>query len=117
LGAAIKESTVPFTSHEPDHSSEIFIHCKECVDQYEDLVDLLRDITLDNAKEYGYDRDLSLGIVQEAQARFKAWAVNIAALQKGHLRSSLDFRLKEATDIRRRILKDLGNLQDSLLEG
>jgi hypothetical protein len=87
------------------------------MDQYEDLVDVFRNVTLDNAKKYGYNRDPSLGTVQEAQARFNGWAVNIAAFQKGHLRSSLDFRLKEATDIRGRILKVLGNLQDSLREG
>lgn len=55
--------------------------------------------------------------MEDARVRFKAWATNIAALQQPILQSSLDARLKEATDIRQRVLKILAELKNSLETG
>jgi hypothetical protein len=98
-------------------SSEISTLCKDCLECYQSLCDTLSDTTLEQGWQFGYNRDLTLITVQDARIRFKAWAVNIAALHKGHLRSSLDFRLKDASDTRQRTLKILGNLQESLRAG
>lgn len=68
------------------------------------------------ATQTHFAREDVLAKIQDARPRFKAWATNIAALQEGHLKSSLDFRLQEATEIRLRILKVLESLKESLSE-
>ncbi|KAK0743628.1 hypothetical protein B0T18DRAFT_392370 [Schizothecium vesticola] len=55
---------------------------------------------------------LSLASVSDQVARFKIWAGNIGAHQKG--RSSLDYRLREASHIRAQIIRLLGDLWDAL---
>jgi hypothetical protein len=77
----------------------------------------LKEIIVEESGRRGYDRNQALIVMQDAHARFKAWAVNIAALHSGNLQSSLDFRLTEAADVRRRILKVLEDLQESLNAG
>lgn len=66
------------------------------------------------AIDAGFDCDPSLTEISDALSRFKAWGGNIAAFQKGHLKSSLDTRLKEAKEIRERILKILRDPSQSL---
>jgi len=58
---------------------------------------------------------LSLASVNDQVARFKIWAGNIGAHQKG--RSSLDYRLREASHIRAQITRLLGDLWEVLQDG
>ncbi|KAJ5521105.1 hypothetical protein N7463_001558 [Penicillium fimorum] len=50
--------------------------------------------------------------IENESARFKIWAGNLGALQRG--RSSLDTRLRDSVVLRAAVLKFLGQLQDSL---
>jgi hypothetical protein len=95
----------------------ISVHCRNCLEGYGALCDQLAAATPEQASDIGFDRNASLDFVQDARSRFRAWAVSIAALQGAHLQSSLDFRLKEAVEIRQRIVKILTTLQGSLREG
>jgi hypothetical protein len=65
----------------------------------------------------GYDRDHALLTMQDARARFKAWGESIAAFHPGSVRTSLDFRLREAPEVRGRALQILEYLQEYLHEG
>ncbi|KAL5328075.1 hypothetical protein ACEPPN_005783 [Leptodophora sp. 'Broadleaf-Isolate-01'] len=89
---------------------------KECVKRYDALCTTLRETTSETATAHGFVRDDVFIRIQDARPRFKAWATNIAALQEGHLKSSLDFRLREAVEIRSRVLKILESLKESLNE-
>jgi hypothetical protein len=95
----------------------ISVHCRNCLDGYRTLCDGLGAVTPEQALDIGLDRGASHDFMLDARSRFTAWAVNIAALQGAHLQSSLDFRLKEATEIRERIVKILTTLNESLHEG
>ena len=50
--------------------------------------------------------------IDNEYSRFKIWAGNLGALQRG--RSSLDARLRDSLVLRATVLKFLGQLQDSL---
>jgi hypothetical protein len=95
----------------------ISVHCRNCLEGYGALCDQLAAATPEQALDIGFDRTSSQDFVQDARSRFKAWAMSIAALQGAHLQSSLDFRLKEAAEIRQRIVKILTTLSGSLREG
>ena len=64
---------------------------------------------------------LNLGVVeswlQDPCLHFKAWATSIAALHRPHLKSSLDFRLQDAVQIKDQVLTLLRTLYDSLMHG
>lgn len=90
---------------------------KSCLSSYDGVQKALLLSTYEQATKFKYDRDGLTVSIQEAQSKFKAWAQNIAAFQSPNLRTSLDFRLKEATGIRERIIKILQELQKSLSEG
>jgi hypothetical protein len=94
--------------------SPIYMLCRRCLDGYQKLSKGLHDTTPANASERGFNRDEKLRAAEDSILRFRAWAANIAALQKGHLRSSLDFRLKYATEIRQRIIRILEGLSKSI---
>ncbi|PQE04840.1 ankyrin repeat protein [Rutstroemia sp. NJR-2017a BBW] len=94
----------------------IFDRSIDCLERFRDSIKLLKDTDPSMAVTHGYDLEFSLFTMQDAFAHFRAWGNNIAAFQHGTLRSSLQFRLKEASEIRQRILKILGNLQVSLYE-
>jgi hypothetical protein len=100
-----------------DNPASIFVMCQECFELFDSLGSTLDEMTPTQANERQFDRDLSRSVIQDASSKFKAWAVNIAAFHKPQLRSSLDFRLKEATEIRERIVKILHGLQESLNDG
>jgi hypothetical protein len=95
----------------------IFDRSIDCLERFQDSIQILKDTDPSMATGHGYDLEFSLFAMQDAFAHFKAWGSNIAAFQDGTLRSSLQFRVKEASEIRQRILKILGNLQVSLYEG
>jgi hypothetical protein len=67
--------------------------------------------TLDDSRS----QVLSLASVSDQVARFKIWAGNIGAHQKG--RSSLGYRLREASHIRAQIIRLLGDLWEALQDG
>ncbi|KAM3075257.1 hypothetical protein ACMFMG_007299 [Clarireedia jacksonii] len=94
----------------------IFVRSVDCLERFRNAVQILKETRPSQATSYGYDLEFSLFTIQDAFAHFKAWGNNIAAFHDGVLRSSLEFRLKEASEIRQRILKILGNLQVSLYE-
>ncbi len=56
-----------------------------------------------------------LATVSDHLARFKIWAGNIGAHRKG--RSSLDYRLREASHIRAQVVRLLGDLLEALQDG
>jgi hypothetical protein len=58
---------------------------------------------------------LSLRGIQDELGRYKIWAGNIGALQKGP--SSLDYRLREASHVQQPIIRLLRDLEYSLKEG
>lgn len=74
-------------------------------------------MTASEAAENGYERDATLLTTQDARSRFKAWGNSIAAFQDVTIKSSLDARLQDADDIRKRILKILENVKESLDDG
>lgn len=64
------------------------------------------------------DRDGSASLqsaLADQTGRFKVWAGNIGAHQTG--RSSLDYRLRDASHIKLRVIRFLNDLQEQLVEG
>lgn len=107
----IRSSTIATTT-DPTAGSPIAVNSRKCIADLTNLCDTLREVTVEESGRRGYDRNQVLVAMQDAQARFKAWAVNI-----GNMRSSLDFRLMDAADMRRRALKVREDLQESLNAG
>ncbi|RDW61415.1 hypothetical protein BP5796_11307 [Coleophoma crateriformis] len=96
-------------------TSPISVQCNDCMTFYSRLSVALHDSLPHNCFDTGFDRDRAISLVKEYRAKFNGWAGSIAATQSGHLRSSLDYRLKDAVDIRKRILAILLDLRESLL--
>ncbi|PMD16026.1 hypothetical protein NA56DRAFT_709109 [Hyaloscypha hepaticicola] len=107
-------SMVSVETSDGNEAPTISARCKECIEKYHLLCDELEECTTDQAANVGFDKVLALATMEDARSRFKAWATNIAALQKPSMKSSLDSRLSEATQIRRRILSILADLKESL---
>ena len=107
----IRSSTIATTT-DPTAGSPIAVNSRKCIADLTNLCDTLREVTVEESGRRGYDRNQVLVAMEDAQARFKAWAVNI-----GNMRSSLDFRLMDAADMRRRALKVREDLQESLNAG
>ncbi|KAM0182216.1 hypothetical protein ACHAPF_001103 [Botrytis cinerea] len=97
-------------------SEGICFRSVDCRKRFEQSIQILKEIGPSEASNQQFDRDSSLFRMQGLFSHFKAWGNSIAAFQNVSIRSSLEFRLKEATDIRQRVLKILGNLQVSLHE-
>jgi hypothetical protein len=92
---------------------------KDCLKRFRYIDGLLQDPEASHG-EYeisGYDTHLALLAIQDARARFKAWGESIAAFHDGPAKTSLDFRLREAPEIRGRALQILEYLQEYLHEG
>jgi len=118
-GSADQANDLPGTQksdsdQDTEDISPIFMLCRQCLDGFQGLSEDLRDMAHDDALKRGFGHDEKLRAAQDLRLRFKAWAVNIAALQKGHLRSSLDFRLRNAAELRQRIIQILERLLKSL---
>lgn len=103
----------PVEPYNRDGAPTISARCEECVQHYHLLCDELEDCATE-AANVGFNEKLALATMNDARSRFKAWATNIAALQKPSMKSSLDSRLSEATEIRLRILRILDDLKESL---
>jgi hypothetical protein len=110
------ETPIPPNSNDP---SAISLLSKGCLKRFRYIDGLLQDLEASNGEDeiFGYDTHLALLTMQDARARFKAWGESIAAFHDGLARTSLDFRLREAPEIRGRALQILGYLQEYLYEG
>ncbi|KAG9233737.1 hypothetical protein BJ875DRAFT_441949 [Amylocarpus encephaloides] len=105
---------IPSQAIKATQTPSIFSLSKACLDAYTGFYTALELSTTRQTDESNFDKNALLPTALDARLKFQAWAVNIDALQKDHLRTSLDFRLKEATNIRQRIIKILQGLQESL---
>jgi hypothetical protein len=76
-----------------------------CIQRFESVITALSDSSAQNAR---------IVFVDEFD-RFKLWAGNIGAHRLGQ--SSLDYRLRDASHIQKRVLQFLLDLQSSLEEG
>jgi hypothetical protein len=119
LPSDAREHSSPATAinHDAKKSLSISALSRKCLASYAILGDGLRGVTVESAVEIGFDSHSSLSLVLDARTRFNAWAKSIGALQPEHLKSSLDSRLKDATDIRQSIIRVLADLQESLHTG
>ena len=95
--------------------STICLLANGCLKKFKRLFDVLnRQYTSIDAQ---VDLDSTRLVIEDAQARFRAWGTNIAAFREGKHRISLDYRLNEAPGIKRRTLQILGDLQEYLGDG
>ncbi|TDZ25877.1 hypothetical protein Cob_v000281 [Colletotrichum orbiculare MAFF 240422] len=81
---------------------------QECLEAFHALIDSLEK---PDEKSGG---NLTTSIVKVQRDRFKIWAMNLGALQRG--RASLDFRLLESSLTKSAILRLLNELKDTLLQ-
>lgn len=89
-------------------------HVSACLQEFNSLCNSLA-IWADSAPEKGTQSDISLLKLQNELSRFKVWSGNIGAHKKG--RSSLDHRLRDASNIRDQVLELLEDLRESLKDG
>ncbi|RDL40556.1 uncharacterized protein BP5553_00535 [Venustampulla echinocandica] len=80
-----------------------------CLADYEQLISIIAE------SSSPLHQQLELSALQDELGRFKVWAGNIAAHKTG--RSSLDFRLRDATPLRERIMGLLSDMSELLEEG
>lgn len=106
----------PGPSHPPSHTP-ISAQALYCLRRFETICDELQNIEQETAIQNGYDRNLVLLTMQDSRAKFKAWGTSIAAFRKGHVPTSLDFRLRDAPEIRSRLLQVLEYLGEYLNDG
>ncbi|KAH8663384.1 hypothetical protein BGZ60DRAFT_379476 [Tricladium varicosporioides] len=90
-------------------SSTIASSFTSCLLQYEQLIIIH---TNGSSPLHG---QVQLSALQDELGRFKVWAGNIAAHKSG--RSSLDFRLRDATPLRERVIGLLNDISELLQEG
>lgn len=81
---------------------------KKCVEGFKRLT-----ASLESPNEKS-DGKLHLSVVKHQRDRFKIWATNLGALQRG--RASLDFRLNESSLTKTTVLGFLDQLQQVLLQ-
>jgi hypothetical protein len=86
-----------------DDLSSIATHVHGCLEAFQTICESLANAEL-NIK-----RKLQLGSLSDNLGRFRLWVGNIGAHRKG--RSSLDYRLREASHIRLRVIELLQNLK------
>lgn len=94
----------------PRAMSPIASRAKKCAGLFEDLVELLRQPDHQAC-------EISDTEATDAFGRFKIWAGNIGAFQQIDLKSSLDYRLRDAAKISTQILENLDDLTESLEDG
>ncbi|KAF5712162.1 zinc finger transcription factor ace1 [Fusarium mundagurra] len=86
-------------------------HVSACLQEFNSLCSSPTTWT-DSVSEEGTDSDISLLKLQNELSRFKVWSGNIGAHKKG--RSSLDHRLRDASNIRDQVAELLEDLRESL---
>lgn len=85
-----------------------------CLNYLEEICNTLRILTPDEAAQCGIERNTALLNFQDAQAKFKAWGISIAAFRSELQPTSLGFRLRDAPDIRKRLCQVLKELREYL---
>ncbi|KAF5536954.1 zinc finger transcription factor ace1 [Fusarium napiforme] len=91
--------------------STIADHVSACLQEFNSLCSS-PTIWTDSISEAGTDSAISLLKLQSELSRFKVWSGNIGAHKKG--RSSLDHRLRDASNIRDQVAELLEDLRESL---
>lgn len=89
-------------------SSPIAVRCNECSQSFHLLCRLLKNINM-------YPSQISLQAIQDEFGRFRVWAGNVGAHRSG--RVSLDYRLREAGQMRQIVASLLDDLKVNLQEG
>jgi hypothetical protein len=92
----------------PEDLSSIASHVQDCLNGFHDACN-----NLSKAKP-NIRSKLLPGTIQESLGRFRLWVGNIGAHRRG--RSSLDYKLREASHIRDRVLELLQSLKSVLQE-
>jgi hypothetical protein len=93
------------------HPLSIFSNVGLCAAALNDLSTILKDPNCQHL-----DQTQSFAIEDEAR-RFKLWASNIGALQGPEIESSLDYRLREAPQVRQQAINILKRLTFSAKQG
>ncbi|SCO85908.1 uncharacterized protein FRV6_10035 [Fusarium oxysporum] len=86
-------------------------HVSACLQEFNSLCSSSTTWT-DSTPDEAPQRDISLVKLQNELSRFKVWSGNIGAHKKG--RSSLDHRLRDASNIRDQVVELLEDLRESL---
>ena len=60
---------------------------------------------------------ISASAIEDETRRFKLWANNIAAFQSPKKRSSLDYRLRDASHVRQQVIRLFDRLSSSAKQG
>lgn len=94
--------------------STIADHVWTCLKEFNSLCSSPTTWTA-SALDEGAQSDISLLKLQNELSRFKVWSGNISAHKKG--RSSLDHRLRDASNIRNQVVELLEDLAESLKDG
>lgn len=101
----------------PPTLSPISSQALYCLKRYETICDELENPKQETAIQNGYNRNLVLLTMQDSCAKFKAWGTSIAAFRQVHVPTSLDFRLRDALEIRSTLLGVLEYLGEYLNDG
>ncbi|TVY80276.1 NAP1-binding protein [Lachnellula suecica] len=86
----------------------------DCLEYFEAICNLLKSPDQKRASQDGYDINHVVLAMQDGRAKFKAWGSNIAAFREKLHPTSLEFRLKDAPEIRSRLMQVLVYLQEYL---
>ncbi|KAF4478469.1 hypothetical protein CGGC5_v013594 [Colletotrichum fructicola Nara gc5] len=78
-----------------------------CLDTLDHLVD----------KSSSSNEDGRYALVEDCRGRFRVWAANIGALRPKTSPKSLDYRVREADDMRSSIVSGLGRIKESGTSG
>lgn len=100
--------TTPTTAAQHDPTA-IASQVKKCLKSFGDLLFHL------NSEKSKFTEHISESEVKEQLARFKIWAGNIGAHRTG--RGSLDFRLRDASHIKLRVISLICDMNGLLTEG
>ncbi|KFZ00936.1 hypothetical protein V501_10348 [Pseudogymnoascus sp. VKM F-4519 (FW-2642)] len=98
----------------PAAPSPISSQARYCLKRFETICDELQNLKEETAIQNGYNRNLVLLTMQDSCAKFKAWGTSIAAFRNVHVPTSLDFRLRDALEIRSTLLGVLEYLGEYL---
>jgi hypothetical protein len=92
----------------PDNFSSVATHVQHCLESFDRAC-----INLTKAEPRVHSK-LPSGTIDITQGRFRLWVGNMGAHRRG--RASLDYKLREASHIRDRVIELLKNLEDVLRE-
>ena len=101
----------------PQRPSSIFDESLALMKLFGSLQNLSQAMVEEDLGTMGLSYEEIEGWLRDPYLHFKAWATSIAALHRPHLKSSLDFRLQDAFQIKEQVLNLLRTLYDSLIQG